>query len=1306
VEVVVVLALGVLAFALIGFVATVRWVVRSARAPDLPAPAPEPYLGRAERLEIVRQVLGPRMPEELAAELARLRAPAVPTAPPPSAAPASAPAPFAVAVADELAVAPEVAVAMASAPSLSPVPAWVRSFLSFENTIFLLAACLVLGGTLYVVATTWGRVPGRWQHLFLEGVILFYGAALMGAARFLQHRLHLTSAARFLGATCGITMIAGALVAGAAFDQYRPAGLIGAALVVAVGTGVAGALVRMTGGRAASAVVFGGGLLLLSAAGGFNAADRPVLAAILLIASVAVGGPLWLGTAGAPTIPTLAVAAALPAATLLFPIAGWLPAAFAAPALAAGGSLVAAAGGLLGGLTLALVLVVLQAIAAGMAGASVGALTAVAALGIPASVVLLLRAPPGAGEPAPEAARPARQLGGLLLAVQWIAVAFLWARACGLLDDLGAPRAWPWNAASAWPFALAPLWLALPASGGRRRALPGAEAFAWLIVAAALAMALAPFPALGLTSAAVGVASSVLAHAWARRVGAPARWITAHASALLAIWMVARALWPAGALALAATGAIVVLLVPGAPAWIVGTLAAPACVLAAAVGGAPPFWLAALLAVYGAAHLFRPGPPAAEPALWDSRPLGPPALLAALGVALFYTGSSAPPLLAIGHWPRVLAGALVPMAAFVAWRGGPRFLVVETMVGVGAAALGGAPLPALALACGLLLGRPPGAVAAAAVALGPLLSLAIAAGAGPIPCAALTALAGAILARRTLPAPSALERIRWLAAPALAAAPLVLLLAPGPAGASFVAPALWPVVAAAVLIPFAAALAWRGAPDYLRIEVLVGAAGLAAAAFVEAATHWAASPEGIRAGASALVALGCGLTAAHRTGGRVSRAGWVIALLLAPVAVVAMTELTLRWPAAVVGAGAVLTLAAVSRRQRAPDVGAWALSAGLVVVWWGLAALAKHFSTGAPPVHVIPVLATGTALYGMAIALDGPRLAAASPRFLRGFALTLLALAGLAIVTTTVAIGAPRDLDATLALTAFATVVAQALVVAFVHRIGWPFYLAETALGAGYAYLRVRTTWLDALAGWDGLLACVGGVACAAASRWLRGVRAQLGVAESQLMATLFPLLASVMLRPHEPRTAAGAALAAVLFVAAARANARPLYGWLAALMANLSLVPLWISADVSSPVAYALPAGVSLMIICRVYADDLRGHAPALRTVASLLIFGSTSFEMFQFDAVWPAALQGATAVLVVLLGIRSRVRGYVYLGFTALLLDIVANLTRWGLQDRLVGGVLSVLGGILLFALGALVAHHKALALARYRRLQAWPW
>ena len=135
---------------------------------------------------------------------------------------------------------------------------------------------------------------------------------------------------------------------------------------------------------------------------------------------------------------------------------------------------------------------------------------------------------------------------------------------------------------------------------------------------------------------------------------------------------------------------------------------------------------------------------------------------------------------------------------------------------------------------------------------------------------------------------------------------------------------------------------------------------------------------------------------------------------------------------------------------------------------------------------------------------------------------------------------------------------ALAVVVAFVYRVGWPFYLAETALGAGYAYLRARTTWLDAFAGWDGAVACAGGVVCAAAGRWLRRAHAALGAAESQQMAMLFPLLSSFLLRPHDPRTAAGPALAAALFLARARAtNALPIDGWLAALMANLSLLPL-----------------------------------------------------------------------------------------------------------------------------------------------------
>ena len=56
-------------------------------------------------------------------------------------------------------------------------------------------------------------------------------------------------------------------------------------------------------------------------------------------------------------------------------------------------------------------------------------------------------------------------------------------------------------------------------------------------------------------------------------------------------------------------------------------------------------------------------------------------------------------------------------------------------------------------------------------------------------------------------------------------------------------------------------------------------------------------------------------------------------------------------------------------------------------------------------------------------------------------------------------------------------------------------------------------------AGWDGVIACAGGVVCFAAGRWLRRAREALGAAESQRMATLFPLLSSLLLRPDEPRT-------------------------------------------------------------------------------------------------------------------------------------------------------------------------------------------
>jgi hypothetical protein len=317
-----------------------------------------------------------------------------------------------------------------------------------------------------------------------------------------------------------------------------------------------------------------------------------------------------------------------------------------------------------------------------------------------------------------------------------------------------------------------------------------------------------------------------------------------------------------------------------------------------------------------------------------------------------------------------------------------------------------------------------------------------------------------------------------------------------------------------------------------------------------------------------------------------------------------------------------------------------------------------------------------------------------------------LAIAAGLTLAGAVLIEIPFPLDAALTIVALAFLATLALVIAFRERAGWPFYIAESALVTGYAYLRLRTPWLSGFGAWDGVVACLGGFLCFAAERWLRRSREGLGAAESQLMATLLPVLSAFFLRPSSPLTGLGPALGAAFLAFRARDRRRPLYGWLAAVLANLSLPALWFTLDVHSPVAYALPAGATLALLADVYAAQLGPRAGILRTLAAVLSFTATSWEMFQFDSLWPALLLAATAVAAVLLGIAVRVRAYLTLGFVALLLDIIANLTRWGMHDRLVGGALGVAGGVVLFALGITVSRHKELALERYRQVMAWPW
>jgi hypothetical protein len=1301
---IVIFVLGILVLALVGAVRVLKVMFGSPELMRAPA-ARTDGLTRAEQLAVVWDVMGRRMPADLRAELARLRgelpsaygeAPVIVAAPAvvaPIVTPPVVETPIVVApvvaapvlVEEPLRVPPEIVAAAPHAPS------WLRAFLSFENTIFLLAACLVLGGTMYLVATTWGRVPGRWRDLFLEGVVLFYGSALLAAAAWLRRKLGLVAPARFLGATAALTSVGAAVAAFAAFSQSHVAGLVGAALAGVAGAFDARGVLRLEGRDAKPALAFGAALALLAGAGLLVAAAQPAGAAAVLLASVLVAGPFGFARGASATLPLRALSLGVPAATALLVAGGWLPAALVAPALVAAGALAAPAEGL--------ALVALDVVALVVAGGHL--LPSTATLGVALAIALARLA----ALPAAEEARPRRALAAALAAACWAGLAFVWAHAARVVGDGLGAREWAWTGASALPFALAPLMILRSDAGrgpfARRLALAAGGA----IVAGALGLALVPVGTLGLPSVLTALGATALALAWARGTEADAPWAVVDALALLTVWLAVHALAPAFALGAVAAGAVGSLAARGGVHRVVGALVAPAALVAALAAGEWTAPLAALAAIYGALHLARP-----LGAEWTTRPLGPPALVAALALALLGENGAHAPLVALAHAPFVFALGLAPLVAWVVARGAPTWLALEALVGLAGVAVGGEGLLALGLATAMLLGRRPGAFAPVAGAVAPLAAFALAQGARPEGVGAALLVAGGAMLARPMPREDdgASSWIRWLALPALVGAVVVAALVPGAGHAARVSVDLWALVAAAAIAPFAG-LAWREPSRVPRAEVIGAGALLAAVALVDAFACAPATARAIGGAAGALVGLAAALVAAHRAGGRVRSVAWVAALLLAPVAAVPMAASPLAPVVALVAVAAVVALGRVSKRLDAPQgqtVGAWALGATLPAAWWALAALAKQVSTGAPPEHLLPALGAVTAVVGIALAHDGPRFAAVRAAFVRRLSIVALALA---VGFVAAGAGFVSDVgvrDAALTLGALALVAALALVIAFRDRAGWPFYVAEGALAAAYAYLRVCTPWLDALGPWDGVACCLGGFAGLAAERWLRAAREGLGAKESRFVATVLPVASMFFLSPARPLSALGPALGAAFLATRARDREHPELGWLAAVLANVSLIPLWAHLDVRSPVAMALPAGVTLGVLCDVYGARWGAKAGALRTLSAALCFGATSWEMFQFDAVWPAALLAATAVAAVLVGIRVRARAYLTTGFAALLVDLVANLGRWGLHDRLAGGALGLGSGLLLFGLGVVVSRHKELALARYRSVMAWPW
>jgi hypothetical protein len=807
------------------------------------------------------------------------------------------------------------------------------------------------------------------------------------------------------------------------------------------------------------------------------------------------------------------------------------------------------------------------------------------------------------------------------------------------------------------------------------------EAFAWTLVTLGSSIALTS-SRLTWLSIVILVFVGVVATAWAKLVPTPLRrggglvlilaavwamghWASSHLSFFIMREGLARAsaAWPLlSASVVACALALSPLPLRGAAieaGW-VGLTVFPFAIVEALAVGAPVLPAAGLLFVFGVGQAVAP-PLVRSP--W-TRGAGPLALLGA-GWLILFGGGFAPPLLGPPSLPLAAALALVPLGLWVALTDGPIVFLIEVVVGalvlVFATCSPAALLPLVVLSLGRgFLGRlvsaPALLVGAAIVAVyGPRSGVDAVAG-------ALSAAGGALLFR---PVPLEVDKMRGLAPLPLALAPLVWLFLPRSSGHGWLGIEHLPLAAAVCVLPFAIAVRRKGGPSFL-VQQTIAASGLIAlmaigAAFIQpVGSRWA-----IEATSGALLALLAVVTAARPLGPEVVPVVWGAAALAAPLAFVSTSSDTWHWPVAVVGALEVIVLGVAARRRMSPVLAAWTSWIGLLVAVWAGAAAAERIS-GDSPTGILAAAGAGAALAGTLVLLRGGRWLAAPSFFFRPYIHTCLALAAAAVVAAG-SFGPVGSSEGFLfVLFGAAAVVVLCIGLACKDRIGWPLHLAVGGLILAYLYLRTRVAWMAWGSRTDAFVAVAAGLLMWGVERFLRrgsvdSAALAMPIAPDEvpfavpevrfLAAALMGLSAVAFFDFRSPFDALGPILAAGFFYRRADVMT-PIYGVLAAVFFNFTVVFVMIQRDLGSPVAYALPICASSAVLLHVYRHHLGHDGGALRTLPALGAILASGYEALGSSALGPSLILAATALVLLMLSRRWGLRSHLVLGIAALLL------------------------------------------------------
>jgi hypothetical protein len=193
--------------------------------------------------------------------------------------------------------------------------------------------------------------------------------------------------------------------------------------------------------------------------------------------------------------------------------------------------------------------------------------------------------------------------------------------------------------------------------------------------------------------------------------------------------------------------------------------------------------------------------------------------------------------------------------------------------------------------------------------------------------------------------------------------------------------------------------------------------------------------------------------------------------------------------------------------------------------------------------------------------------------------------------------------------------------------------------------------------------------------------------------------------RNHPILAAALLLLDGALYAALAVAGAHRRIATLLSMAAfNAAVVVVWLGTGFGELVYFVIPAGVSALVLIRVFRKELSARTAALlRAFSVTAIYASTAWRALAFEQIWPMLVCVTACLIGIMGGIAFRIRSYVFLGTGFLVTCVLSNVVQVGLQDHRVGAIfLSVLGlGVVAFMV--LWTAHRTELVRRYQWLQA---